>query len=45
MSDNFYAQLITTLKERDIRVILDADEEALKKGADAGPYLYKTQYP
>ena len=41
MSDSFYAQLITTLKERDIKVILDTDEEALKRGADAGPYLVK----
>jgi 6-phosphofructokinase 2 len=41
MSDSFYAQLITTLKERDIKVILDTDEEALKRGADAGPYLIK----
>lgn len=41
MSDSFYAQLITTLKERDIKVILDADEEALKRGAETGPYLIK----
>jgi 6-phosphofructokinase 2 len=41
MSDSFYAQLITTLKERDVKVILDTDEEALKRGADAGPYLLK----
>jgi 6-phosphofructokinase 2 len=41
MGDGFYAQLITTLKERNIKVTLDTDEEALKKGADAGPYLIK----
>ena len=41
MSNSFYAQLITTLKERDIRVILDTDEEALKRGVEAGPYLIK----
>jgi 6-phosphofructokinase 2 len=41
MSDSLYTQLITTLKERDIKVILDADEEALKKGAAAGPCLIK----
>jgi 1-phosphofructokinase family hexose kinase len=41
MSNSFYAQLITTLKEKDIKVILDTDEEALKRGADAGPYLIK----
>lgn len=41
MSDSFYAQLIATLKERDINVVLDTDEEALKRGVDAGPYLIK----
>jgi 6-phosphofructokinase 2 len=41
MNDSFYAQLITTLKERNIKVILDTDEEALKRGVDAGPYLIK----
>ena len=41
MSDSFYAQLITTLKEKDVKVILDTDEEALKRGAAAGPYLIK----
>jgi 6-phosphofructokinase 2 len=41
MSDSFFAQLITTLKERDIKVTLDTDEEALKRGVDAGPYLIK----
>ena len=41
MSDSFYAQLITTLKERDIKVVLDTDEEVLKRGIDAGPYLIK----
>jgi 6-phosphofructokinase 2 len=41
MSDSFYAQLITTLKERDIKVILDTDEEALKRGVNAGPYIIK----
>ena len=41
MSDSFYAQLITTLKEKDIKVILDTDEEALKRGTDAGPFLIK----
>jgi 6-phosphofructokinase 2 len=41
MSDSFFAQLITTLKERDIKVTLDTDEEALKRGAAAGPYLIR----
>jgi 6-phosphofructokinase 2 len=41
MSDSFFAQLITTLKARDVKVILDTDEKALKRGVDAGPYLIK----
>jgi fructose-1-phosphate kinase PfkB-like protein len=41
MDDSFYAQLVTTLKERDVKVVLDTDKEALKKGANAGPYLIK----
>ncbi len=40
-NDNFYAQIITTLKERDIKVFLDADGEALKQGAYASPFLIK----
>lgn len=41
MNDNFYAQIITTLRERDIKVFLDADGEALKQGAYASPFLIK----
>ncbi len=41
MDDNFCAQLVITLKERDVKVVLDADGEALKRGVDAGPYLIK----
>jgi 6-phosphofructokinase 2 len=41
INDNFYAQLIITLKEKNIRVILDADSAALKNGISAGPYLIK----
>jgi 6-phosphofructokinase 2 len=41
MNNSFYAQLITTLKKKEIKVVLDADEEALLRGADAGPYLLK----
>jgi len=41
MNDNFYAQLVTTLKEKGVKVILDADGEAMKRGAGAGPYLIK----
>jgi 6-phosphofructokinase 2 len=41
MSDNFFAQLITTLKEKGVKVILDADEEILVRGLNAGPFLIK----
>jgi len=41
VNDNFFAQLITTLKEKGARVILDADGEALARGVNAGPFLVK----
>jgi 6-phosphofructokinase 2 len=41
VSDSFYAQIITLLKDADIKVFLDADGEAMKKGVNAGPYLMK----
>jgi 6-phosphofructokinase 2 len=41
MSDNFFAQLITTLKEKGVKVVLDADGEALARGVNAGPFLIK----
>ena len=41
MSENFFAQVITTLKEKGVKVILDADQDVLKKGVSAGPYLVK----
>jgi 6-phosphofructokinase 2 len=41
MSNNFFAQSITTLKEKGVKVILDADEETLARGVDAGPFLIK----
>lgn len=41
MNDNFYAQLIFTLKGRDVKVFLDADGEALKQGVHANPFLIK----
>jgi len=37
LHDSFYAQVTTTLKEKDAKVFLDADGEALKKGVQAGP--------
>lgn len=41
MSDSFFAQIITTMKEKDIRILLDTDDEALKLGINAGPFLVK----
>jgi 6-phosphofructokinase 2 len=41
LDDHFYAQIITALKDKNVKVFLDADGEALKKGAQAGPYLIK----
>jgi 6-phosphofructokinase 2 len=37
----FWAQLITALKEKRVKIILDADGEALKQGVGAGPFLIK----
>lgn len=41
MNDNFFAQLITTLKEKNVKVVLDSDEKALAWGLNAGPFLIK----
>jgi 6-phosphofructokinase 2 len=41
LSQGFWAQLITVLKEKRIKVILDADHEALKQGIEAGPFCIK----
>ena len=41
MNDNLYAQFIMILKERDVKVFLDTDEEALRRGVNASPYLIK----
>ncbi len=41
MDENFFAQLITTLRGKGVKVFLDADEGALKRGVNAGPYLIK----
>jgi 6-phosphofructokinase 2 len=40
-SESFYAQIITSVKDKNIRVFLDTDGEALRKGVEAGPYLCK----
>lgn len=41
VSDDFFAQLTTALKEKDIKVFLDSDGRGLKLGVSAGPYLIK----
>lgn len=41
VNDSFFAQIITTLKDKDINVFLDTDGEALKKGVGAAPFLIK----
>jgi 6-phosphofructokinase 2 len=41
ISDNFYAQVITTLVRKNVRIILDADGEALRRGVEARPFLIK----
>ncbi len=38
MNDNFFAQLITTLKKANV-MALDSDEKALAWGLNAGPFL------
>ena len=41
VGDDFYAQLVITLRANGVKVILDTDGEALRKGANAGPFLIK----
>ncbi len=41
LNDSFYAQIITVVKDKNIKVFLDADGEPLRKGVQAGPYLMK----
>jgi 6-phosphofructokinase 2 len=41
VNDSFYAQIVTVLKDKQVKIFLDADGEALKKGVNAGPYLMK----
>ena len=41
MDVNFFAQVITTLKKKNVKVVLDADEEASARRLDAGPFLIK----
>jgi 6-phosphofructokinase 2 len=39
--ESFFAQLITTLKERGVKAVLDTDGEPLRQSVSAGPYLIK----
>jgi 6-phosphofructokinase 2 len=41
ISENFYAQVITTLVRKNVRIILDSDGEALRRGVKAKPFLIK----
>jgi 6-phosphofructokinase 2 len=41
ISDSFYGQIIASLKDTGVKVFLDTDGEALKKGIHAAPYLMK----
>ena len=41
VSENFYAQIITALAGKNVRTILDADGEALKRGVESRPFLIK----
>ena len=41
ISENFYAQVITALVKKNVRIILDADGEALRRGVKAKPFLIK----
>jgi 6-phosphofructokinase 2 len=41
MSETFFAQIITTVRDKDISVFLDTDGETLKNGVQARPYLIK----
>ncbi len=41
LHDSFYAQIITSLKDKNVKVFLDTDGEPLRKGVQAAPYLMK----
>jgi 1-phosphofructokinase family hexose kinase len=41
VNDVFYAQLVTTLREKGVKVIVDADGPSLKMAVNAGPCLVK----
>lgn len=39
--DGLYAQIITAMQQRPVRVVLDASGEMLRQGAAAGPWMLK----
>jgi 6-phosphofructokinase 2 len=41
VSENFYAQVITSLADKNVRIVLDADGETLRRGLMAKPFLAK----
>jgi 1-phosphofructokinase len=41
IDESFYAQAVTTLREKGVKVLLDADKEAYRRGVEASPYLIK----
>lgn len=41
ISVNFYAQIVTTLREKGVRVVLDSDGDPLRRAVHAGPYMVK----
>jgi 6-phosphofructokinase 2 len=41
VSESFFAQLVTVLKEKNAKVYLDTDGEALRQGAGVSPFLMK----
>ena len=41
VTENFYAQIITSLAGKNVRVIVDADGEALRRSVMARPFLIK----
>ena len=45
VSENFYAQVITSLAEKNVRIILDADGEALRRGVEGQTFSHKAEYP
>ena len=41
VKENFCAQVVTMLKEKGVKIVVDADGEVLRMGVEMGPYLIK----